>query len=158
MASFAVFDIDGVLADVGHRLHHLRGRPKNWDAFFAAAAADPVLPTGKARVLAAAEQHAIVYLSGRPERLRTLTQRWLHQHGFPVGVLVLRGGRDRRPARVVKPELVAQVATAGPIALVVDDDPDVCAALRARGYPVEQAAWAQASEDLRAAQEREGRT
>lgn len=30
----AVFDIDGVLADVRHRLPHVQGRPKDWDAFF----------------------------------------------------------------------------------------------------------------------------
>ena len=31
----AVFDIDGVLADVRHRLHHVERSPKNWDGFFA---------------------------------------------------------------------------------------------------------------------------
>ncbi len=31
----AVFDIDGVLADATHRQHHVAGRPKDWDAFFA---------------------------------------------------------------------------------------------------------------------------
>ena len=33
----AVLDIDGVLADVSHRLGHVQRRPKDWDAFFAAA-------------------------------------------------------------------------------------------------------------------------
>ena len=33
----AIVDIDGVVADVRHRLHHLDRRPKNWSAFFAAA-------------------------------------------------------------------------------------------------------------------------
>ena len=30
----AIFDIDGVVADVRHRLHHLESRPKGWDEFF----------------------------------------------------------------------------------------------------------------------------
>ena len=34
----AVIDLDGVIADVRHRLHHLKAKPKDWDAFFAAAA------------------------------------------------------------------------------------------------------------------------
>jgi hypothetical protein len=42
----AVFDIDGVLADVRHRLHLVEGRPKDWDGFFAAAADDPPLTRG----------------------------------------------------------------------------------------------------------------
>jgi len=29
----AVFDVDGVLADVTHRLHHLRARPQRWERF-----------------------------------------------------------------------------------------------------------------------------
>ena len=39
----AVFDIDGVLADVRHRLHHLQCRPQRWEAFFTAADRDPLL-------------------------------------------------------------------------------------------------------------------
>ena len=33
----AVFDLDGTLADVRHRLHHIEGRRRDWDAFFSAA-------------------------------------------------------------------------------------------------------------------------
>ena len=42
----AVFDIDGVLADVRHRLRHVEQRPKDWDAFFAAEPDDPTLVAG----------------------------------------------------------------------------------------------------------------
>ncbi|MBA3955457.1 MAG: hypothetical protein H0X58_02180 [Acidimicrobiia bacterium] len=42
----AVVDIDGVLADVGHRLHFLDRRPKDWKGFFAAARTDPPHPEG----------------------------------------------------------------------------------------------------------------
>lgn len=155
-ATFAVFDIDGVLADVRHRLHHLRTR--DWDAFFAAAPDDPLLEEGRRRVREAAADHAIVYLSGRPERLRAVTQAWLDAHHLPGGALVLRRARDRRPARVVKPELLAGVARAGRVVLVVDDDAEVCAALRRHGYPVEHATWVEESEAMRRAQERDGRT
>lgn len=157
-ASFAVFDIDGVLADVGHRLHHLRGRRKDWAGFFAAAAADPVLEPGRSRVLEAAEQHALVYVSGRPERLRATTQRWLDDNGFPAGALVLRRNADHRPARLVKPELLRRISRSGTVVLVVDDDAAVCAALLAAGYPVEQAGWAPPPPELAAAQEEDGRT
>lgn len=156
--SFAVFDIDGVLADVTHRLHHLRGRRKNWAAFFAAAGHDPVLPDGRDRVLAAAKEHAIVYVSGRPERLRRVTQSWLDSHELPFGAVLLRPNRDHRPARVLKPEIVERVRRAGPVALVVDDDAEVCAVLAERGYPVLHAQWATESASLRAAQEEQGRT
>ena len=44
--ALAVFDIDGVLADVRHRLHHLQARPQRWEAFFLAADRDPLLEEG----------------------------------------------------------------------------------------------------------------
>lgn len=156
--SFAVFDIDGVLADVTHRLHHIRGRRRNWAGFFADAGDDPLLAEGHRRAVQAAADHALVYLSGRPEHLRAVTQEWLERHGLPGGALVLRGARDRRPARVLKPELLAQVAAQGTIAFVVDDDEAVCDALRRRGYSVVRATWAAESETLWRAQEDRGRT
>ncbi len=139
---FVVLDIDGVLADARHRLHHLRGGRKNWGAFFAAAGDDPALDEGVRRAHDAARSHALVYLSGRPERLRGVTQGWLDGHGLPSGALLMRPDADHRPARVLKPQLLARVAAHGRIALVVDDDLEVCQALRALGYEVEHATWA----------------
>lgn len=156
--SFAVFDIDGVLADVSHRLHHLRGRRKSWGRFFAAAERDPLLDEGFRRASAAALEHALVYLSGRPERLRPVTQRWLDDHGLPTGGLVLRPNRDHRPARLLKVDLLEQLSRHGDIAFVVDDDPQVCEALRATGCVVHLADWAPQQPVMRDAQERRGRS
>ena len=35
-----IFDIDGTLADVSERVHHLEKRPKDWDSFFKGMAQD----------------------------------------------------------------------------------------------------------------------
>lgn len=156
--AFAVFDIDGVLADVGHRLHHLTGRRKHWGRFFAAADADPILEQGRARLLDAAENHPIVYVSGRPERLRRVTQHWLDRHDLPAGALLLRPNGDHRPARLLKVELLGSVAAHGSVAFVVDDDVEVCRSLRSAGYTVHQATWAPTQDAMRDAQEREGRS
>jgi hypothetical protein len=99
----AVFDVDGVLADVRHRLHHVAGRPKDWDAFFAAALDDPPLQQGVALARASAEDCDVVYVTGRPERCRADTLTWFRRHGLPEGELRMRDDRDRRPARVAKP-------------------------------------------------------
>ena len=50
LSPYVVVDLDGVLADVRHRVHHVERRPKDWAAFFAAATDDPVLPEGRATV------------------------------------------------------------------------------------------------------------
>ncbi len=174
-----VLDLDGVLADVRHRLHHVSGRPRDWDAFFAAAPRDAALPQGVARaVRAAAEGHRVLYLTGRPERCRADTAQWLDGHGLPAGELHMRSDTDRRPARLVKVGVLRRLSQRLDIRAVVDDDAAVVDAVRALGLPVEHATWmaeqispstsgsglagpepAGSSQDvLFAVQEREGRT
>jgi len=154
----AVVDIDGVLADVRHRLHHLTGPHKDWDAFFAAAPADEPLDEGRAVAEHLAQDHELVYLSGRPDRCRRDTVAWLDEHDLPPGRVMLRPDGDRRPARMFKLERIAEIAADRTVAVVVDDDPVVCAAARRRGLTVFQATWMEPQETLFDAQEREGRT
>ncbi len=35
-----IFDIDGTLADISERVHHIKKKPKNWTAFNAGMAQD----------------------------------------------------------------------------------------------------------------------
>lgn len=154
----AVFDLDGVLADVRHRLHHLDRRPKDWPAFFAAAGGDPPLAEGVALARASAGDCEVVYVTGRPEHCRRDTLDWLRRHELPAGRLVMRRGGDRRPARVAKPELLRELAAGRVVALVVDDDEQVCAAYERDGWRVLRAGWMGAAEPLTQAQEVEGRT
>jgi hypothetical protein len=159
---WAVIDIDGVIADVRHRLHHVRAAPKDWDAFFAAARDDAVLADGLARSRELAERCDLVYLTGRPERCRSDTSEWLDQHGFPAGDLVMRPDRDRRPARLFKVDQLRRLARTQDVHVVVDDDAVVVDALRSAGFAVEHATWMAESRPQQAslfdAQEREGRT
>jgi hypothetical protein len=157
-ARYAVVDIDGVLADVGHRLHHIERRPKDWDGFFAAAVDDPVLPEGLAVVRRLAVDHAIVYVTGRPERCRRDTVDWFARFDIPAGDLLMRRDRDHRPARQVKLGIVRSLAEQGTVDVVVDDDAAVCRTLRAAGFPVLEADWAREQPELFEAQEIEGRT
>jgi len=155
----AVIDLDGVVADVRHRLHHLDAKPRDWDGFFAGIPDDPVLAEGRAVVEQLAPDHEIVYLTGRPERTRAATEAWLRRHRFPQGRLIMRSEHDRRPARVTKPNLLRRLADDGRrVAVIVDDDPEVCAALTRAGWPVLVADWMTRPDALRAAQERLGGT
>jgi len=154
----AVVDIDGVVADVRHRLGLLAERPKRWDAFFAAAPEDATLPEGVALVLALRQEHEVVWLTGRPERNRAITESWLRKHGLPLGRLLMRRDDDRRPARHGKREALRALSTERRIALVVDDDPAVVRELQADGFPVRQATWLPHSSTLRKAQNVDGET
>lgn len=154
----AVVDIDGVLADVRHRLKHLERRPKDWEAFFAAAPDDPPLQVGLDTVRRLAEVHEIVYLSGRPERCRADTEAWFRTHGLPAGEILLRRPDDRRPARFVKVQQLRRLQRRAPVAVLVDDDPDVLAAAREAGFDVLPATWMGEAPTLHEAQEGDGRT
>lgn len=154
----AVFDIDGVLADVRHRLHHLEARPPRWERFFQSADRDPVLVEGAERLRAALDECDVLYLTGRPERTRTLTEHWLAHHDLPVGPLVMRADDDRRPARWVKRDVLRKLSTVREVVSMLDDDPAVVSLLEADGWPVELATWLPHSSTLRSAQEDKGRT
>src|SRR3954471_25047094 len=114
----AVIDLDGVVADVRHRLHHVSGTNKNWLAFFAAVGEDDVLAEGRAVLERLAGDHEIVYLTGRPERTRQATQDWLDRHELPRGRMIMRSDSDRRPARLLKPRLLKTLARGRKVAVV----------------------------------------
>ncbi len=151
-------DFDGVLADVGHRLHFFDHRPKDWKGFFAAARADPAHPEGLALVAELAGDHEVVLLTGRPESCRDATEVWLSAHGVTYELLVMRPPGNRRPAAEVKVGMLDVFARERAVAVLVDDDPAVVAAAEAAGHPTRLAHWGRPAESLRQAQEVEGRT
>jgi phosphoglycolate phosphatase-like HAD superfamily hydrolase len=154
----AVFDLDNTLADTAHRQRFLERRPRDWDAFFAAAPQDPPLPEGLALASASAQECEVVYLTGRPERCRRDTLEWLARHGLPEGRVYMRRDDDRRPARFTKLQILRRLARTRTVRVLVDDDELVCADAERAGFTVVRARWASPSADLKAAQEKEGRT
>jgi hypothetical protein len=158
----AVVDIDGVVADVRHRLPLLSGRVKDWDAFFHAAVLDPPHPAGIDLVLRLAQDHDVVFLTGRPSRMRRDTQRWLDRWGLGGHPLVMRPDGERRPAARMKVRLLDGLARGRMVGVVVDDDRAVLKAMREAGYPTLHADWEDRSSGDQAAlfeaQEDDGRT
>lgn len=154
----AVFDLDGTLADSGHRQHFLEGRRRDWNGFFSAAVDDPPLLEGVRLVLSSAAECEVRYLTGRPERCRRDTVAWLVEQGLPEGRLYMRRNDDRRPARHTKLEILERLGREREVRMVVDDDELVCDAAELAGFAVVRARWAQASPALRDAQGRAGRT
>jgi uncharacterized HAD superfamily protein len=157
-----VFDIDGVVADVRHRLKYVERKPKNWFAFFAAAKKDSAHAEGVEMVKRLSQDHEIIYVTGRPNHLRDDTEAWLSRNDIGGHQLVMRPGGDRRPAATVKVELLRKLAKDRVVDLVVDDDAAVIAAVAAAGFTTLHATWEKRAGEEQAAldtaQETEGRT
>jgi phosphoglycolate phosphatase-like HAD superfamily hydrolase len=131
-----VFDIDGVLSDPSHRLHHMEKSPRDWKSFFGAAARDPVKAEVLAQLLTESESARIILMTGRPVSMRDVTRRWLDQAGIPDFPVLFRASTDHRPAKDVKEEMLSDLGGPSVVVRLYEDDQDVVQHLRALGYSV----------------------
>ena len=108
-----VFDIDGTLANIEHRLDYVRSKPKNWKAFDAGIPNDKVnLPVARVfhSMVATDFDNTIVLASGRNERSRQATEDWLELNGLGhYEKLYMRKLDDYRSDDIVKQEILDQI-------------------------------------------------
>src|ERR1700726_998266 len=101
-----VFDLDGTLCNIEHRLHYIQGESKDWREFFAACVDDKPIQ----HMLQLASElsfHAqIVYVSGRSDEVRGQTLDWLEAEAAPEGPLYMRKAGDHKPDHELKIELL----------------------------------------------------
>ena len=142
-----IFDIDGTLADCSHRIHHIKKQPKDWDSFFAELANDKPIDhvVELARMYQAALPDGIVFVSGRPERTRGDTMKWLREHkihnGYSKLRLYMRADGDRRDDDIVKFEILTRMRGQGLFPAMAFDDRDrIVKMWRANGVPCFQVA------------------
>ncbi len=124
--SIVIVDIDGTIADVRHRLHHIKGPgKKNWKEFFEAMDRDTAIEPMIAQVHELERDHDIIVVTGRPEHYRRRTEKWLRDHGIRYLRLFMRPDGDHRPDYTVKAEVLREFPK-GQIVLAIDDRPRVC--------------------------------
>lgn len=105
-----VFDIDGTLANIEHRLDYVRSKPKNWKAFDAGIPNDKVnLPVADV-FWALRDKGTILIASGRNEHTRKATVDWLKRNGFgSYAKLYMRKADDYRSDDIVKQEILDEI-------------------------------------------------
>jgi phosphoglycolate phosphatase-like HAD superfamily hydrolase len=133
-----VFDIDGTLANIEHRLDYVRCKPKNWPAFEAGIPNDKVNePVAEAFHALKAAGNTIIFASGRNERSRGATMTWLQDNNLwdYRSKLYMRKADDYRGDDIVKNEIIDEiVADWGKLPdMWFDDRPRVVRAVRKRG-------------------------
>jgi phosphoglycolate phosphatase-like HAD superfamily hydrolase len=128
-----IFDIDGTLADVSERIHHLKKKPKNWNAFFQGMAQDKAIRS-MVRLcnILYVSGIQIILCSGRYEEHREETVKWLAQQGVHYHDVLLRKDKDHRSDSVVKREILAAIDQSK-VLFVVEDRSRVVEMWRSEG-------------------------
>jgi len=75
-----IVDIDGTLANVDHRV----GLLPDWDSFFAAQKDDTVNEWCRNLLWRYHPDYTIFYITGRPEKYREVTKKWLMEKECPT--------------------------------------------------------------------------
>lgn len=147
-----IFDIDGTLADVSHRLHLIKDMahwvstdgqlPKpNWEAFLSdemVAKDSPIYQTWRTMASLMETGSRVIFITGRPESQRPTTWDWLttdsceircnatgYLRTYPFGsasCLYMRKTGDRRPSHIVKEELLQRARKDGYTPQLVFED------------------------------------
>lgn len=120
-------DIDGTVADLTHRLHHVRGENRDWDSFFADVENDGFRDDIWAQVVADAAQNdaKVIFLSGRSDVTRGATEHWLRVHTGEHPVVLMRREHDRRPDTDVKADIFNRHFDKYNVVRVYDDRPSL---------------------------------
>ena len=103
---YYIFDLDGTLANISHRLHFIEGEKKDWDAFYDACDKDePIKNTLKLLdIIGSNDKNNIIILSGRSDAVRKKTIGWINRYVSIFYTLYMRKTGDHRPDVEVKQE------------------------------------------------------
>ena len=124
-----VFDIDGTLADLSHRLKWIQGEEKNWDKFYEKVEEDKeIKPIAQIFYLYSnflAPSARLICITGRPERTREATLQWFEKEiGATPDELYMRENHDFRPDVEVKREWVERLRKEGYEFILAFEDRD----------------------------------
>lgn len=154
---YIIFDIDGTLANIKQRLHHIQElkedvRDENgswkgtkvvknpdWDAFNRAMVNDSpnqhIIAIYKSMCnMQRGGDYPAVFVTGRPEDYRAETEEWLRNNGMAPTRLFMRPTKDYRSDVEIKREIHDNYIKGAPVLFVVDDRDAVVAMWRELGY------------------------
>ena len=119
-----VFDIDGTLANLNHRLHYMKDRPKNWKGFHKGVREDGVYDDVVWLLkMFQANGCRIVIATGRSDRQKDDTIWWLENVAkVSFDAIYMREKDDYRDDGIVKKEMLDQMRLDGYEPYMVFDD------------------------------------
>ena len=143
--NYVIFDLDGTIADNGHRVHYLEQKPKDWDSYNDACMSDKLKPNiAELMRLLICQGLDVIILTGRIDTVRAESILWLRRNGIVYDHLIMRKDGDYRSDTVVKWEMYMEQIFPNykkkPI-FVVEDRNKVVAMWREKGITCLQCAY-----------------
>ncbi len=125
MKDIILCDIDGTIADNSHRQDLLKNF-KDWDSFFSEMGNDKPIKAIIKKINDDFERGSkIIFITGRPERYREKTFKWLSKYfNFSIEIL-MRNDDDKRNKVIVKEEMLSKFKKGQNIVKVYENDPDL---------------------------------
>lgn len=141
-APAVIFDIDGTLANCNHRRHFVDGThdKKDFDAFYDAMALDTINYKihQMCNMYYMNDWHVII-CTGRPEKYREITEKWLKSYGVFYKELLMRPDELRySPDYLIKEDMLATIRLEREVHFCVDDRKQVVDMYRRNGCLVLQ--------------------
>jgi len=136
-----IFDLDGTLANINHRLHFIEKKRKDWDGFSKACPAD--LPKeGVIQTAKALHQlgHPLWVLSGRSRLVEKETIIWLKKYHISYDQLIMRPINNFTPDYALKREWISAYNLKPRTLCVYDDRQSVVDMWRKEGFECFQVA------------------
>lgn len=118
-----IFDLDGTLADLTHRRHHVIKPNRRWNQFFDECGKDaPIMDVINLYNILAQHEYRMLVVSGRSDHVRVQTRAWLTSNLAVAPDLFMRRDGDYRADDIVKREIYEQqIAPSYNIVGVFDD-------------------------------------
>jgi len=135
-----IFDLDGTLADINHRLHYVRQSPVHWGKFQEACVNDKPIYWVIDLFNICRKHGEVIILSGRNDIVREKTVEWLSKEDIRYDYLLMRKDKDYRPDQVIKLEMLDDFLRdkGYEVQFIVDDRQRVVDMWRENGYHVLQ--------------------
>lgn len=131
-----IVDLDGTLCNIEHRRHHLENN--DWETFFSLMHEDTVNDWCADLIWAVHEELGakILFVTGRSEKHRNTTKKWIKKHVdiYPRFELHMRRDDDFRKDALVKREIYeTKIKDRFNVSFVIDDRQQVVDEWRALG-------------------------
>lgn len=129
-----IFDIDGTIADISHRLNHIQNDPKDWDAFHEDCANDdPIYPIINLAHIFDRMGFHIILCTGRPFRNYEKTSAWLNFHTVPYHRIHMRDNDNYESDFIIKKRMLDIILEKYEVYMVFEDRDQVVNMYRENG-------------------------